>query len=72
MGNLPVEEVYNAMNLVGVYQPKDEENPDARKACMVEGAPGSSSLDKHWERSGVRVFESRPYGPAKSGVPKPR
>lgn len=38
MGNLPVEEVYNAMNLVGVYQPNDEESLEARKAYMDQCA----------------------------------
>lgn len=38
LGNLPMEEVYNAMNLVGVYQPNDEESLEARKAYMDQCA----------------------------------
>lgn len=38
LGNLPVEEVYNAMNLIGVYQPNDEESLEARKAYMDQCA----------------------------------
>ena len=38
MGDLPVQEAYNAMNLVGVYQKNDTETLEGRKAYMDQCA----------------------------------